>query len=181
MVDKEILLQLKQKDPRALEEIIKEYHKYVFKIVYTILNGYAAEIDIRGVVNQIFFQLWQNAEKLDIEKYEDIKPYLGMIAKNMSIDERKKLNKCLPLEEEILGHTNELLTQVELKEILSKALKELSPENQIILLKFYFQGKSIKQIANEERLPEATIKTKLKRSREKLKRILEKGGFVYED
>lgn len=87
----------------------------------------------------------------------------------------------LELDEHIIGEVNEKLSQVELQIILSKAIKQLAKDSQIILLKFYFQGKTINQIAQEERLPEATVKTKLKRSREKLKEILVKEGFIYED
>ena len=163
------------------EKLVKQYHAYVVTIVYNILHGYLNEIDMQAVVNQIFFQLWNNMDKLDTEKYEDIKPYIGAIARNAAITERNKVMPHLELDEHIIGEVNEKLSQVELQTILSKAIKQLAKDSQILLLKFYFQGKTINQIAQEEKLPEATVKTKLKRSREKLKEILVKEGFVYED
>lgn len=177
----ELMERLKKKDPKALEEIIKEYNQYVAAIVYTIFHGYLAEIDIQEIVNQVFFSLWRNAEKLDPERYGDLKPYLRAIARNVSINEKKKFMQILPLEEDILGEVNESFSQVELKMLLSAALKQLSRENQILLLKFYFQGKTVQQIAEEENKPQSTIKTKLKRSREKLRIILEKEGVFYEN
>lgn len=51
----------------------------------------------------------------------------------------------------------------------------------MILLKYYFQGKKIKEIAEEENMPVSTVKINLKRSRSKLKKILEEEGFIYED
>lgn len=181
MLHKKRMIRLKNRDPKALEEIIKEFHQYVVSIVYTILHGYLAEIDIHGVVNQVFFNLWNNVEKLDIEKHEDIKPYLGAIARNTAINEKKKVMQYLPLEDRILKDEKEAFSQIELKEVLSAAMKQLSLENQVILLKFYFQGKTIQQIADEENMPQSTVKTKLKRSREKLRIILEEEGFIYED
>ena len=163
------------------EKLVKQSHAYVVTIVYNILHGYLNEIDMQAVVNQIFFQLWNNMDKLDMEKYEDIKQYIGAIARNTAITERNKVMLHLELDEHIIGEVNEKLSQVELQTILSKAIKHLAKDSQILLLKFYFQGKTINQIAQEEKLPEATVKTKLKRSREKLKEILLKEGFVYED
>lgn len=163
------------------EKLVKQYHAYVVTIVYNILHGYLNEIDMQAVVNQIFFQLWNNMDKLDTEKYEDIKPYIGAIARNTAITERNKVMLHLELDEHIIGEVNEKLSQVELQTILSKAIKQLAQDSQILLLKFYFQGKTINQIAQEEKIPEATVKTKLRRSREKLKEILVKEGFIYED
>lgn len=177
----DIITRLKERDPKALEEIIREFNSYVAKIVYTILQGYANEIDIQGIVNQVFFTLWEKADLIDSTNYNDLKPYLGAIAKNTAINEKKKIIHTLPLNEHIIGDINEKLSQVELKTILDSALKQLSMEDQMILLKFYFHGKTVKQIAQEGKIPESTIKTRLKRSKTKLKKILEKEGFIYEN
>lgn len=177
---KELAMRLKKKDPAALEEIIRAYTPYVATIVYTILQGLLPEIDIQGVINQVFFQLWENAENLRVEKDADLKPYIGAIARNTSINEKKKNIPCIPLEEDILGAFPDSFSQIELRKLLSDALKELETESQILLLKFYFQRKTIRQISEEEQLPVSTVKTKLRRSREKLRSILERGGFTYE-
>lgn len=93
MSENKLIIQLKKKDPKALEEIIEEYNHYVATIVYTILQGCLADIDIQGVINQVFFLLWENAEKIDIQKYTEIKPYLGAIARNTAINEKKRIKK----------------------------------------------------------------------------------------
>lgn len=177
----EIIERLKKKDQRALEEIIHEYNQYVAFIVYAILNGRAAEIDMQGVINQVFFSLWCNADKIDTTKYTELKPYLGAIARNTAINEKNKLIQNLPLNEHIIGELNNSLSQAELREILCSALKQLSKHDQIVLIKYYFQGKPIRQISEEEHIPQATIKTNLRRGRAKLKTILEEEGFIYED
>lgn len=179
--EKEVVEKLKNREINAIEQIIEKYHKYVLKIVYTILNGYVAEIDIHAVVNQVFFKVWENAEKLDLDNYESIKLYLSAIAKNTAIDERRKLKNNLPLDELIIGKVNEEMTKIELKHILKNAFEQLSLKYKIVLIKYYFQGKTIHQISKEERIAEATVKTRLKRARENLKIILEKGGYTYED
>ena len=79
-----------------------------------------------------------------------------------------------------MGEFPDSFSQVELRKLLLDALKELTAESQILLLKYYFQGKTLRQISEEEQQPLSTVKTKLRRSRQKLRSILEKGGFTYE-
>ena len=46
-----------------------------------------------------------------------------------------------------------------------------------IFTKYYYEEKKIKQIAKELNLSTSNVKTKLHRTREKLKKILRIGGF----
>lgn len=177
----ELITRLKRKEPEALEEIIRQYNAYVATIVYNTLEGYADILDMQAVINRIFFTLWENAEKIDTQNYFDLKPYLGTIARNISLNEKKKNILHLPLDENIFLTVNDDFSKIELRDMLLSALKELRTEYQIVLIKFYFQGKKIKQIAKEEHQSEATIKTWLKRSREQLKELLMRGGFIYEN
>lgn len=177
----DLVTRLKRKDPEALEEVICQYNAYVATIVFNTLEGFTDILDMQAVINNIFFTLWENAEKIDIQNYFDLKPYLGAMARNISLNEKKKNISHLPFDEHILVTVNDEFSKIELREMLLSALKELRTEYQIVLIKFYFQGKTIKQIAKEENQSESTIKTWLKRSREKLKVLLKKGGFIYEN
>lgn len=180
MACNELAERLKKKDPSALEEIIRKYNSYAAVIVYTILQGHLPDLDIQGVINQVFSRLWEHADSLHMESDEEIKPYIGAIARNTAINEKKKIISSVPLEDEILGEFPDSFSQVELRKLLLDALKELTAESQILLLKYYFQGKTLRQISEEEQQPLSTVKTKLRRSRQKLRSILEKGGFTYE-
>ena len=64
--------------------------------------------------------------------------------------------------------------------MILSALKELEPEEQMVLLKFYFQDKTIQVIADESGQPLPTVKSRLQRSRRKFRKILEERGFNYE-
>lgn len=92
MTDKEIDLirRLKTGDESALEEIIKVFNQYVASIVSKILYGYTDGIDIQGIINYVFFQLWQNSDRLDASRGSGLKSYLGTIARNAAINEKRK-------------------------------------------------------------------------------------------
>ena len=91
--ENELIRRIQKGDESALAIIISEYHAYVGKIVYSILGSYSHKIDLQGVVNQIFFTLWHKANKIDPSKSVTIKGYLGTLARNTAINEKKK---CIP-------------------------------------------------------------------------------------
>lgn len=183
MTEKEtnLIARLKQKDTEALKEIICLYNRYVVTIVYEILHEYIDYEEIQSLTNHVFFLLWKSVEKIDCSKTENLKSYIGAIARNTAINERKKLRHTYPLNDDIYINGDASIEHAELKHILLNAIKKLSQEEQVILVKFYFQGKTTKKISLELHLPEATIKSKLRRSREKLKEFLMKGGNIYEN
>lgn len=67
----DLITRLKRKDPKALEEIICQYNAYVAAIVFNTLEGCTDILDMQAVINNIFFTLWENADKIDIQNYFD--------------------------------------------------------------------------------------------------------------
>ena len=177
----ELVKRMSSGDEQALVEIIGIYHSYVTKIVYSILSGYTDLIDWQGVVNQVFFTLWENAKSFDTSKSTDLKGYIGVIAKNSAINEKKKYVLVSPIIDDVLGEVSDSFSQIELKLILEEAIRKLDKQEQLILVKFYFQGNKINTISEDLGLSESTVKSKLRRSKEKLKKYLLEGGYVYED
>lgn len=179
MNDKELELiqRLKKKDQKALEEIIRLFHQYVASIVCRILYG---QTDIQSVINDIFFRLWESADHIKAGQENNLKSYIGALARNTALTEKKKLRHAFPLEEDILGEVPDHFHQIELRSMILSALKELNPEEQTGLLKFYFQSKTLLEIADESGQPLPTVKSRLQRSRKKFRKILEERGFNYE-
>ena len=122
--------------------------------------------------------LWEKAEQIDTNKCEDIKYYLAAIAKHEVI---KQIRPHVELDENVIGNSAKVFADIELREVIYSALQQLKTEYQIILLKYYYQEKLIREIASEEGIPESTVKTKLKRGREKLKEILIKECVIDEN
>ena len=138
--ENELIRRIQKGDESALAIIISEYHAYVGKIVYSILGSYSHKIDLQGVVNQIFFILWHKANKIDLSKSVTIKGYLGTLARNTAINEKKK---CIP--------------------------------------DYQINDEVIADISRITGIPASTVKSKLKRCKEKMKKFLEEGGNQYEN
>lgn len=179
--ENELIRRIQKGDESALAIIISEYHAYAGKIVYSILGSYSHKIDLQGVVNQIFFTLWHKANKIDPSKSVTIKGYLGTLARNTAINEKKK---CIPdyqINDEVIADISDDFNQVELRLLLANALRKLNKDEQLILVLFYFQNEKIADISRITGIPASTVKSKLKRCKEKMKKFLEEGGNQYEN
>ena len=126
------------------------------------------------MVNQIFFTLWHKANKIDPSKSVTIKGYLGTLARNTAINEKKK---CIPdyqINDEVIADISDDFNQVELRLLLANALRKLNKDEQLILVLFYFQNEKIADISRITGIPASTVKSKLKRCKEKMKKFWKK-------
>ena len=145
--ENELIRRIQKGDESALAIIISEYHAYVGKIVYSILGSYSHKIDLQGVVNQIFFTLWHKANKIDPSKSVTIKGYLGILARNTAINEKKKCILDYQINDEVIADISDDFNQVELRLLLANALRKLNKDEQLILVLFYFQNEKIADIS----------------------------------
>lgn len=175
MHDKILIKRIINGDTNAFEQLIDKYNGYIATIILNIIGSQLPKEDIQEVINDVFFLLWKNRNKLDMNTYPEIKQYLSAIARNEAKDKLKSLKPTLPLNESIfISSQNEIETCIQRK-WMQECINELSLIEQIVLVKYYYKGESIKQIAIEEGIPESTVKTRMKRGKEHLKILLEKG------
>ncbi|XCP83991.1 RNA polymerase sigma factor [Roseburia hominis] len=175
MTDKLAVEQIKQGDYQALEFLINKYNHYISVILLNILGGLMEKEDVQEALNDVFLLLWRNIDKIDTQNYPDIKSYLAQIAKNTAKTKLRSLKQTLPLKEEILTNKDDEIERSNTREWLTSCIKQLGKPEQIVLVKYYYQGKSIKEISQEEQIPEATVKTRLRRGKAHLKSLLAKG------
>ena len=69
--------------------------------------------------------------------------------------------------------TEEFLEKVESYEELHNALAQLPETYRNIIEEYYYQDKSVEEIALDKDIPESTVTTRLSRARKRLKEILE--------
>lgn len=96
----------------------------------------------------------------------------------------RKAGKDLPLEDDIIIVSKENLEHdMEIREqakMLGQAILSLQHPDREIFLRHYYYYQSLAQIAEELEMNISTIKTKLRRGRQKLKSILFEGGYDVE-
>lgn len=170
----EALALLKLGDEEALEWFIDRYSAYVGTVVNNILKGSMSHEDVEEVVSDVFVTLWRSASKL----YPlNLKGYLSRVARSLSMQKLRERVAELPLDEDILilddDSLFDRLDKEERDEQVRKAVWSLPQPDREIFLRFYYYCQSVSEIAEQMKMNQSTIKTRLRRGRERLRIQLE--------
>ena len=161
-------------DEAALMWFIDRYTAYVATIINNMLLPRLTAADAEEAAADVFLALWKNAPRI---KPGGVRAYLGGIARNKARDALRSLREELPLEEDVLSipgpGPDEALTERELAERTRRAV-ELMPDREIFLRHYYYcQG--VADIALALDMNANTVKTRLRRGRERLRKELAEG------
>lgn len=104
-----------------------------------------------------------------------------MIARNKAKDWlRSYRGGILELNDDILlidGDVERLILQKEQQLIIGRTLEKLKEKDKAIFIMYYYRYKKIEEIAEILKMNPQTVKTRLRRGREILKRILLEEGY----
>lgn len=166
-----------------ISTIIKDFTGYVFIIIKNSKYNFHSE-DIEEIASDVFLVIWQNQEKLDLNK--EIKPYIAGITKKLILKKQRTItNQNLDIEilEKNICNRIDVYSTTEEKEkttIIMEKLKNMKEEDKEIFISYYYLSKKIKDISKELNISEIKVKSRLSRIRKKLKKELEKRGYGYE-
>lgn len=174
MVAESLLIKnLKKGREDAYRQLVEEYGNKLLKTCYLILRD---REEAEDVVQETFIRVFS---KIDTFKEKSgLYTWIYAIALNLSRDKMRVRQDMLELKDELIGN-NDLEAQVEMnidKELLRKEIFEMNSLYREVLVLFYFEELSIKEISNLLNEREGTIKSKLFRGRNILKESLLKGG-----
>lgn len=182
MNEKKQIKALQNGDTAALSSIIDEYNAFAGAIVYHIIGSAMPRQDCEEVVADAFFTLWKNAQNILPGK---LKPYLASIVRSKARDKLRRRGMELPLEEETLICTDDAWVETLDKKMQARLIREtllsMSQPDRDIFIRHYYYCQTVSTIAEEMRLNPSTIKTKLRRGRERLKQQMQERGIFCED
>ncbi len=156
-----------------LEKIINEYSSYTATIINNMARDSLNNEDKEEVVSEVFFILWKNKNKLDINKY--LSSYIAGITRNVVKEylRKTKVNFDISDYENILySHDKIDLFDNSVEEIskIEKKLENMKEIDKKVFLDFYYSSKSIRDIAKEQKISEFSVKQRLYRIRNKIKK-----------
>lgn len=173
MREEKIIQRIKDRDGRGLELLMDRYIPYVSAVVCGILGHAMTAQDAEEVVSDVFLAAWERPNALEPEK---VKAWLGAVARNKARNALRHAGQDLPLEEDVLELPDdscfEKLERQEQTELIRQAIDTLGPRDRELFLRHYYYGQTLSHISREMKMPEATVKTRLRRGRMKLKEYL---------
>nr|WP_312578543.1 sigma-70 family RNA polymerase sigma factor [Sedimentibacter sp.] len=173
MAEKLLIISLKRGKEEAYRQLVEDYGNKLLKTCYLILKD---REEAEDVVQETFIKVFQKVETFREES--GLYTWIYTIALNLSRDRLRKKKDMLTLEDELIGD-NDVEFRVEMsidREVLRKEIFELNSLYREVLVLFYFEDLSIKEISNLLNEKEGTVKSKLSRGRNILKESLLKGG-----
>ena len=174
MEEKMILRIMRQRNPDGLEMLMDRYIPYVSTIVWNILRDCMAKEDAEEVVSDVFLAAWEQAR--DIQP-GCTKAWLGAVARNKAKNKLRQMGWELPLEDDVLEIPDEFTPatkaeQAEERLQVRRAVEQLEEPDREIFLRHYYYAQTVAKIGQCMHLNESTIKTKLRRGRQRLKDLL---------
>ncbi|OOB80528.1 MAG: hypothetical protein BEN19_04465 [Epulopiscium sp. Nuni2H_MBin003] len=178
MDDKSILLNMAKGDVASYEVLIDKYTRYVVAIIKRIAINNLSNQDIEEITADVFIKLWENREKLIADS---LKKYMAIIARNLTLNRLRKVNKLCELDEEEsidLDTPEKELIQKEMQTILLNAILSFSEIDKEIFIRRFFYMQKITDIAECIGIPENTVHTKIARGKKKLEKLLLQRGEI---
>lgn len=162
-----------ENDEIELEKIIKDYSNYTITIINNMVKDNLSKEDKEEILSEIFFIVWKNKEKLDINK--NLSSYIAGVTKNIAKEylRRIKINYNICDYENTLYSYDEIEifnTNMETIRKIENKLNNMKEIDKKIFLEFYYYCKSIKDIAKEQNISIFSVKQRLYRIRNKLKK-----------
>lgn len=163
-LDEKILIELARKgDKEAFCQLLKEVEKKLLRVAYII-----SPEDAEDIIQETFLQAY-----LGIKKFKVNSTFYTWIYRIMMNIIYKK-NRKKKVKFKYLVNRNGNKEDEELKEKLRIALKKLHPKFSQIITLFYFDGYSIKEISENLKIKEGTVKSRLFKGKKVLKKLIEK-------
>ena len=184
MEDREIVALYWQRNERAIAETDGKYGPFCRGLARNLLGS---PEDAEECVSDTWLEAWNSMPE---EKPDCLRPWLGRVVRLNAIDRwraahRQKrfggvetlvleLEDCVPAPSDPQG----ALEAAELGELLRRWLAALRVEERRLFLRRYWNGESLKDLAEEAKLPPALLAQRMRRLRLKLKDFLEKEGIT---
>ena len=160
-------------DIQAFEKLIEHYKIYLYNIAISIVH---TENDAGDAIAETILNAYKYLHKL--KKVEFFKTWLTRILINECkkiIKKRKNDVSIEECEETLIILDNN--TDIDEKISITNAINSLKKELKIVLILFYYNELSIKDISNILTIPEGTVKSRLNTAKTQLKDLLIERGI----
>ncbi|MBB6714905.1 RNA polymerase sigma factor [Clostridium gasigenes] len=170
MNESELIKKAKKGNKVAFVELLKLYEKDIYLFAKHMLVN---EELIKDAVQETIMTVYEKID--DLRNIDLFKFWLLKILGNKCRDTLKRQRKILYLDTYIEKvHIENGYEEIEIRQ----CLEELSEDYKKVIVLYYFNDLSYKEISALLNISEGTVKSRLSRAKEKLSKIIDKEGRV---
>ena len=178
--DIKLAVRLKNKDQKAFEQVIEKYTPLVSTVIYNVSRGSLSKEDIEETVTDVFLTLWKNADHIIDDK---LKGYICRIAKTRALNKLSAVSahQLLNIDDYDPEDDFSVSAEVESKQLadeLREIISEMEMPDREIIVRYYYYSQNTAKIAEVLQLNINTVKSKLRRARDKIKSKLIERGYA---
>lgn len=176
LTDEQIALLVQQGDKEKFGFLMDRYERKLFRYGQKFLFDHH---NIEDLIQEIFLKAYQNIKSFDIS--QKFSPWIYRIAHNSFINAIKKTSRSplsffdfdtlIPHPE----HVDEVAQEHDrkaMRKIIDQGLQKLSPNYREIIILFYLEDLSYKEIGDILHVPPGTVGIRLQRAKQQLKKNL---------
>jgi len=184
----EKIKQVKKGNQAAFGDVVQYFEQRIYQHCFRMLgNGHDAE----DIAQEAFIRAYVNINRYDENR--KFTTWLYRIATNLAIDRMRKRKPDYHLDAEIKGleglnmYSNlvidetlpeEKVIQLERSEYVHKEILALPPKYRFVIMLRYLEEFAVKDISQILNIPDGTVKTRLYRAREVLRKRMNHGKGV---
>ena len=185
MNDNAIIRLVRSGDTEAFALLVQKYHKNLLSFICRLVRDPHLTEDIG---QEVFLSVFKSLPKFDPEAGTPFAAWLFIIARNRCISDLRILNRVESIQIEdfhrITGaddNAEGAMIRREWLQALAASLEQLPEPFRTTIIKS-LQGASLCEIALECGIPQSTVKSRLFRAKEKIKRLMNEyvGGVGHE-
>jgi RNA polymerase sigma-70 factor (ECF subfamily) len=174
-------------DLQAFEQLFEQHQRGIYNVIYQMVRS---DADAADLTQDVFVRAWRALPRL--EAPEAFTSWLYRIAQNLGRnwirDNTRVRVESLdqPIGDEEDGNTREIpdmsadpaaVSQTQaVRETVQRAIQGLSPDHQMVVTLHHLEGLAVEDIAKIMKCSVGTVKSRLSRARDHLRRKL--AGFV---
>lgn len=170
-------------DRLAFAELVELYQEKLFHMAYRMLNN---KQEAEDIVQETFLRVYNNLHRYD--DTQKFSTWIYRIATNLCIDQLRKRKQVYSLDAESTDYEgldgysmipsdnrtpeSELIIS-ETQSIIHQAIDQLPPKYKSVMVLRYIQELSLQEVGDILEMPVTTVKTRVHRGREYLRKKLE--------
>lgn len=186
--DSELIEESKRGDTSAFEALFNRYQKRVYNLVYRMVGN---EQDAADLTQEVFVRVYNSLHTLRSD--QALVGWLRTVAVNLARDHFRKSARTIRADsldsriefddgevarevEDWSGNPERIFDRKDVQEAVRRALNSLSDDHRTVVAMHHIEDMDVKDIAKTLKVPTGTVKSRLARAREELKRKL--GHYV---
>lgn len=181
----ELIRRCLQKEKKAWDVFVRKYSKLIYWAIRKRLNASGfkfSQDDIDGIFQDVFLSILEGDKLGQLKDPKIIPGWLAIIASNKTVDFMRckiKEDKKLVIEMPVLKDDKfeEELYKRDLLNVLGNIIDTLPAKEKIVISLNLIEGRTHKEIAEITAMPVNTVSTIIARTKEKVKKGLERVGL----